>query len=79
MRLLAVVLMLALTGCAQGRTEPDTASSPRRAVVADTSLRLEVRVPPPLRGYQLDCLTPPDSTGACVLRDQRRAPLQPKP
>jgi hypothetical protein len=79
MRLVAAAIVLALAACTKGRIESDTVSGPRRPVVADTSLHLEVRPPPLVRGYRLDCLTPPDSTGGCVLRDQRVGPLQPEP
>jgi hypothetical protein len=75
MRLLAFALLLSISGCG-ARTSRVAAAPPRPAPI-DT-LRIPLRVPPLQRGYSLDCLTPPDSTGACVLRDQRVGPLLPR-
>ena len=74
MRLVAIAITLSLVSCTRAQSVPGSPSAPAGRVAADTSLRLERIFPPPVRGYRLDCLTPPDSTGACVLRDQRVVP-----
>ena len=71
-RLTAILCLFAAAACTRAQVHETTPA--RRPVAIDTSLTLEARYPRPLRGYRLDCLTPPDSTGACVLRDQRIVP-----
>lgn len=63
MRFMMIATLLLVGGCAG--SQPPAAVPPQpRVVSADTIV--------PVHGaYLRDCLTPPDSTGACVLRDQR--------
>ena len=77
MRAIAILLLLAATACArrpapavmvESRYQADCVPQADEERICVLSPRFTVSLP---RGYQTLCATPPDSIGACVLRDQR--------